>query len=115
MDLHRGRTFPGRIVDVLGALHAQLESQQKAGSRFFIGSSLTALDLHWAAFSHMVAPGGPETWLTLANIFVFWTRAPGLRLAPGRGLSQQPGTFRPVERASGMPGSLSTGSNVPPC
>ena len=36
-------------------------------------------------------------------------------VAPGRGLSRQPGTFCPVERASGMPGSLSTGSNVPPC
>ena len=46
-----------RIVEILGALDAQLVKQQQSGSRFFIGAALTALDVHWAAFSNMVAPG----------------------------------------------------------
>eukprot|EP01047_Picozoa_sp_COSAG01_P050251 COSAG01_NODE_5061_length_4518_cov_17.546277_2_plen_129_part_00 len=51
-----------RIVEVLGALHAQLATanQQASGSRFFVGGALSALDIHWAAYSHMVAPGGAD-------------------------------------------------------
>ena len=50
-----------RIVDILGVLNAQLESQKVAGSQYFIGDSLTALDLHWAAYSNMVAPSDYPT------------------------------------------------------
>lgn len=52
-------TADARIVDILGVLNAQLESQKAAGSQFFIGNSLTVLDLHWAAFSNMVGKRPP--------------------------------------------------------
>jgi glutathione S-transferase len=64
-----------RVVEVLGALHTQLEAQHKQhGSRFFVGGALTALDLQWAAFSNLVAPhpaakfhwDGPDAPMPLA-------------------------------------------------
>lgn len=40
-----------RVVDVLGLLHAQLESQ-----RYFFGGTISALDIYWAAFANLIAP-----------------------------------------------------------
>lgn len=45
-----------RIASILGGLAAQLRRQQAAGSPYFIGAGLTALDLHWACFSMMLQP-----------------------------------------------------------
>ena len=47
---------PARIQQVLGTLENQLEAQRQAGSRHFIGDSLTALDLVWASFSNTLRP-----------------------------------------------------------
>ena len=47
---------PGRMVAILGGLTERLRAQQAAGSGYFIGTDLTALDLYWACFSMMVRP-----------------------------------------------------------
>jgi glutathione S-transferase len=44
----------------LTALAARLEQQKGRGSRFFIGDSLSAMDIYWAAFSNMLKPLPPE-------------------------------------------------------
>jgi glutathione S-transferase len=49
-----------RANEILALLAGQLERQRAAGSRFFIGDALTALDLYWACFSNIVAPMPPE-------------------------------------------------------
>jgi glutathione S-transferase len=45
-----------RANEIVEMLAGQLERQRGAGSRFFIGGVLTALDLYWACFSNMLAP-----------------------------------------------------------
>ena len=45
-----------RVAQVLQTLAAELEAQKAAGSRYFVGGSLTALDLIWASFSNTVRP-----------------------------------------------------------
>ena len=49
-----------RANEIVALLAGQLERQRAAGSRFFIGDALTALDLYWACFSNMLAPLPPE-------------------------------------------------------
>jgi glutathione S-transferase len=49
-----GEAAPARVAEIIDAL--RLEHQRAAGSRFFIGNQLTALDIYWAAFSGMCAP-----------------------------------------------------------
>jgi len=44
-----------RMAEILQALAAQLEAQRST-SRYFIGQSLTALDLIWASFSNTLRP-----------------------------------------------------------
>jgi glutathione S-transferase len=51
---------PGKMIPILKALAAQLHKQEKAGSRYFIGNQLTALDLYWANMSQVVDPYPPE-------------------------------------------------------
>jgi len=46
----------GRMAAILGGLTDRLRAQQAAGSGYFIGNDLTALDLYWACFSMMVRP-----------------------------------------------------------
>ena len=41
-------------------LAAHLKEQQKAGSRYYIGNSLTAVDVYSATFAAMVDPLPPE-------------------------------------------------------
>lgn len=45
-----------RIEDILGNLADQIERQNSAGSRYFVGKEPSAIDYHWACFSQMVAP-----------------------------------------------------------
>jgi glutathione S-transferase len=51
---------PGKMIAILKTLSAQLQKQQRAGSRYFIGNQLTALDLYWANMSQPVDPYPPE-------------------------------------------------------
>jgi glutathione S-transferase len=48
------------MVPILQALAARLHKQQNAGSRYFIGNQLTALDLYWASMSQLVDAYAPE-------------------------------------------------------
>jgi glutathione S-transferase len=47
---------PGKIIEVLQVLAAQLHKQQAAGSRYYIGECISALDIYWACFSQMLDP-----------------------------------------------------------
>jgi len=44
----------GRVIEILQALSDQLKIQGAAGSRYFVGKGLTALDIYWACFSQML-------------------------------------------------------------
>ena len=44
----------------MSAFATRLEQQKSRGSRFFIGDSLSAMDVYWATFSNMLIPLGPE-------------------------------------------------------
>ncbi len=47
---------PERAAAVLEVLSARLEAQQRAGSPYFLGDALTALDVLWAAFAALLRP-----------------------------------------------------------
>lgn len=49
-----------RVRAVLRALAARLDAQHAAGSRYLIGTELSALDIYWAAFCAMFSPLPPE-------------------------------------------------------
>lgn len=51
---------PGKMISILEALSARLHKQQAAGSQYFIGDQLSALDLYWANMSQVVDPYPPE-------------------------------------------------------
>jgi glutathione S-transferase len=47
---------PGRCAEVMVRLNAQLERQRSLNSRYFIGHSLSALDIYWACVAAMLEP-----------------------------------------------------------
>ncbi|ABQ70502.1 glutathione S-transferase family protein [Rhizorhabdus wittichii] len=47
---------PARIVHILDGLTGQLRRQKQAGSEYLVGDRLSVADLHWAAFSNLIAP-----------------------------------------------------------
>ncbi len=47
---------PARAAAILRALTARLELQKSAGSPYFFGGALTALDILWATFAALVKP-----------------------------------------------------------
>jgi glutathione S-transferase len=49
-----------RVVEVLGVLARRLRAQRDAGSRFYLGDALSALDVYAAAFMAMFRPLPPE-------------------------------------------------------
>jgi glutathione S-transferase len=49
-----------RVADLLGMLIARLKAQRHAGSRYYVGSSLTAADVYSATFAAMFDPLPPE-------------------------------------------------------
>src|SRR5215470_46702 len=51
---------PTKMRPILETLAARLHKQQEAGSRYFIGGQLTALDLYWANMSQVIDPYPPE-------------------------------------------------------
>ena len=53
-DAAETATAPIKIIAILRRLTAQLHSQAKQDSRYFIGNRLSALDIYWACFSQML-------------------------------------------------------------
>ena len=51
---------PARVIAILNTLSSLLEEQQAQGSRYFIGKTLSALDIYWAGFSHLIEPLPPD-------------------------------------------------------
>lgn len=47
---------PVRCAEILRLLGNRLEQQRTKGSRFFIGTQLSALDIYWAAFAALIQP-----------------------------------------------------------
>lgn len=45
-----------RCAEILGRLASRLEQQRDSGSRYFIGRSLTALDIYWACHATTLQP-----------------------------------------------------------
>jgi glutathione S-transferase len=45
-----------RVADILETLTGRLKRQRANGSRFLVGSQLTAADIYWACFSNFVDP-----------------------------------------------------------
>jgi glutathione S-transferase len=43
-----------RVADIVANLVRRLKDQRARGSRFFVGSELTAADIYWASFSYMI-------------------------------------------------------------
>jgi glutathione S-transferase len=50
----------GRVVDVLNVLSDRLRRQREAGNRYFMGRSLSALDVYWATFCNLISPLPPD-------------------------------------------------------
>lgn len=50
------RAAPARAAGILDLLGRELGRQRDAGRRYFLGDSLTALDLYWATFAVLLAP-----------------------------------------------------------
>lgn len=70
-DAEGAKRAPARVGGILALLSAQLMQQHSAGSRFFIGNSLSALDIYWATFATLIQPLPQE----------LCPMAPGLRRA----------------------------------
>jgi glutathione S-transferase len=51
-----GEASSARVASLLAMLAARLEAQRAAGSRYFIGRALTAVDMYSAAFMALFAP-----------------------------------------------------------
>lgn len=51
-----GAAAPLRVVQLLGMLAARLKAQRAAGSRYYVGNTLTAVDVYSATFMAMFAP-----------------------------------------------------------
>jgi len=49
-----------RIIEILQTLSQRLKIQGEKGSRYFIGDTLSALDIYWACFSQMLDALPPE-------------------------------------------------------
>jgi glutathione S-transferase len=49
-----------RTIDVLQLLSQRLKDQKAKGSKFLVGDSLTAVDVHWATFAALVSPLPPD-------------------------------------------------------
>ena len=49
-------TAPGKIAEVISLIDNRLQAQEKKGSRYLIGDSVTALDVYWATMSMTILP-----------------------------------------------------------
>jgi glutathione S-transferase len=55
-----GATSGPRVAELLRMLAARLKAQHKANGRYYVGDSLTAVDVYSATFTAMFAPLPPE-------------------------------------------------------
>lgn len=55
-----GEGAPARLARIVRAFARRIERQYDAGSTYFIGAELTALDIYWATFVAMLAPMDQE-------------------------------------------------------
>src|SRR5260221_14673637 len=55
-----GANSGSRVADVLRMLASRLKEQRQAGSRYYIGDALTAVDIYSATSMAMVVPLPPE-------------------------------------------------------
>jgi glutathione S-transferase len=62
-----------RVAELLDLFALVLRAQRAAGKRFFIGDSLSALDLYWAGFAALVEPLPPEQCDMLAQFRGLYT------------------------------------------
>ena len=63
---------PPRMIAILGRLEQQLDKQAVAGSPYFIGGQLSALDLYWACFSQTLDPLPPEVNPMPSQVRAVW-------------------------------------------
>jgi glutathione S-transferase len=47
---------PERCAEILRLLASRLRRQRESGRRFFVGESLSALDVYWAVFTALASP-----------------------------------------------------------
>jgi glutathione S-transferase len=66
-DATAAKAAPDRIAGILRSLTARLDQQRASGSRFFIGNSLTALDIYWTTFAALLEPLPDELCLMPAG------------------------------------------------
>jgi glutathione S-transferase len=57
-----------RVVEILNLLDERLAAQRGRGSKFFIGDSLSALDIYWSTFAALFIPL-PEDLCPMATAF----------------------------------------------
>jgi glutathione S-transferase len=55
-----GAAAGARVAELLNMLVARLKAQHRAGSRYYVGNSLTAVDIYSATFTAMFGPLPPE-------------------------------------------------------
>ena len=60
LDMKSAEKAPERVAGSLRVLAEQLKSQKAAGRQYFMGNSVTALDIYWTAFSVLLAPPPDE-------------------------------------------------------
>jgi len=65
-----GAAAASRVASLLGMLSARLRSQPEKGRRYYIGNSLTAVDVYSAAFMAMFRPLPPEQCAMSADMRV---------------------------------------------
>ncbi len=51
---------PGKMAEVVDLIGRRLEAQEKAGSRYLVGDSITAADVYWATMSMRLLVPPPE-------------------------------------------------------
>lgn len=77
-----GAAAPARVREILLHLSRTLAEQRAAGSPYFIGSQLSALDIYWATFAAMIEPL-PEALCAMPVMLraVYGLRNPAVREA----------------------------------
>src|SRR5262249_35695991 len=71
-----------RVAALLGMLVARLKAQGQAGSRYYVGTSLTAVDVYSAAFAAMFDPLPPaHCAMDAGTRAVFQARDAGIEAA----------------------------------
>ncbi len=82
---YRSEDAPGygkRISELLAMLAGRLNAQRKAGSRYYIGDSLTAVDVYSATFMALFSPLPPEKAPGESQREIFGYRDPEMKSGP---------------------------------